>query len=311
MRIAPAIALALACAGAGCAGARRAQPVEPSALTTLEAPRFADAARKHNERAERLGRLWARTVFGVNYTDDEGKLRREQFEGHLQLAQPVRMALSGGKSITSTLFWLGCDPERFWWLELGERSIAHVARHENIGSPCAHDIDLPARPREIISLLGVTTIDESARGRCGWSTNGQWMVIDAPTPDGAIHLFVDPRTYEPGWIKLIDRAGRTIVFSELLNYDNVSVRDAQAATPPRLATRVIIRRPGDEGEIRLNFAGMSDGADRDGRLQPEAFQFEALVNRFNPGRIVVLDADCPSPAYSVAPASSADQEAPQ
>lgn len=292
--------------GFGCASEKRARPVEPAALSSLEAPRYADAVQKYNQRVDRLPRIWARTVFGLNYTEEDGRLRKEQFEGHLQLVQPSELALSGGKSITDTLFWLGCDAERFWWFEMGDVSAAHVGRHVNVGQECAEDLSLPARPLDIIKLIGVTPLDPEARGRCGWSTNGQWAVIDTPTPTGSMHVFVDPASYEPGWIKLLDRAGRTVVFAELLAYDNVSLRQGDAVNPPRMATRVLVRRPDAQGELRLNFAAMSDGADRVGRLNPEAFRFESLLNRLRPARVDVLDSACPEPAWREGSATEAE-----
>lgn len=288
---------AAAALAGGCAGNRTRVAAEPGALSTLEAPSYAEVAAKHNERVARLDRLWSRAVFSVRYTDEDGRDRREQLEGHLQLVRPGKLALSGGKSITDTLFWLGGDGERMWWFELGDASRAYVAREANLGQPCCRQPDIPSHPRDVIDLLGVTPLPTDPRaGRTGWSTNGQWIVVEAPSQEGRLQLFLDPRTHEPGWVKLMDRSGRTLVFAELTDYENVDVRDGLSPYMPRVATRISIRRPDDTGEIRLSLGGMSDGRDRDGRLAPQAFDFDALRSALRPVEVVVLDRSCPNPA---------------
>lgn len=299
-----AMALVGAALLAGCAST----PGKAAVRRSGPAPDYARVAARYNERAAKLGRVWARAVFRVDYTDEEGRERREQLEGHLQFAQPARLALSGGKSITDTLFWLGCDATRFWFFELGETRRVTVGRHENIGLPCCETAGLPAQPLDVIALLGVTPLPATG-GRTGWSTDGRWLVVEAPGRAGTIQLFLDSDSLEPAWVKLLrtpegradagDMADAQ-VFGELTDYEPLTLRDAAPGAYPRIASHVSIQRPGSDDRIRLSLFAPSDGRDRSGRLAPEAFDFDALMKAFAPKRIAVLDASCPTPAYTPA-----------
>ncbi len=294
------MAVALVALGAtGCASRERtAAPTTGAsrangAAAERPAPSFEAIAARYNERTARLGQVWASAVVRLEYVDEDGDLRREQGEGHLQFIAPTRLALSVGK-LSETIFWLGCDAERYWWFDLSERDEAVVGRHENVGRPCSQNVGLPAHPLDIIELLGVSPLYASQPGeaRVGWSTDGKWIVVETPARLGVKHVFLDPTTYEPAWIKLYaDRDGQPIVFAELTNYQNVNVRGVGGYFP-RMASRISIRRPADEGEIRLTLASMSDGSDREDRLNADAFRFEALQQAFRPQALVVADENC-------------------
>jgi len=117
--------------------------------------------------------------------------------------------------------------------------------------------------------------------------------------------FLDPDTLEPVWIKIYEGdSSDASVFSHLTEYGRVSVR-TKGGFDPRLATRVTIRRPGDDGEVIVDLSRQSDGRDRSGRLRPEAFDFEHLRRAFGPDHIVVLDRSCPQPAAAFAEAEVA------
>ncbi len=294
-----AVVLAL---GVGCSSAGGAGAVDVANLPAP--PSYEEVVERYNARAEQLDRVWAAAVVRLRYRDDRGKLRREQGEGHFQYLAPLRLALSVGK-LGETVFWLGADEQRYWWFELHDRDRAFLGRHENVGRSCNESAGLPAHPEELIELMGMTPLPDRG-GRTGWSIDGRWIVAENDLRSGRIQHFLDPDTFEPVWIKVFeDGRSDASVFSHLTEYGRVQIR-TKGGYDPRLATRVTIRRPGDDGEVIVDLSRMSDGRDRRGRLSPEAFDFEHLRDAFRPGRLIVLDRSCPQPA-----AAFAEVEAPE
>lgn len=266
------------------------------------APTYEEVAAVWNARTERLGRLWARAVVQVRYLDEDGDRRSVQGEGHLQLIQPGRLALSAGK-LGETLFWLGGDEERFWAFELGDASRVSVGRHENVGRPCAASLAAPVHPLEAIDLLGVATLPSRGVGDADpavtWSDDGL-VRVETVGRFGPMRLFLEPDDMLPVRIELVDpRDDSAAIVATLENHERVSLTGSPGYNP-RVASRVVIEHPGSESEVRLTLSDMNDGSGR-GRLADAAFTFESLLRAFRPDEVVVLDASCEHPAFALAP----------
>jgi len=267
---------------------------------TAPPPTYERIAETYNTRAERLDRLWARAVVQVRYLDEEGDRRSVQGEGHLQLIQPSRLALSAGK-LGETLFWLGGDAERFWVFELGDASRASVGRHENVGRPCARALAAPVHPLEAIDLLGVVPLptagDGALRPSVAWSEDGRAIVVEILGRFGPMRLFLTPDDMLPARIELLDAmTGAPAVVATLEDHERIDLSGSPGFNP-RVASRVVITHPDSESEIRLSLSDMNDGSGR-GRLADAAFTFETLLRAYRPGEVLVLDADCQRPALS-------------
>jgi hypothetical protein len=278
---------------AGC----RSKPGAMSPDRTAPTPPYEAIAEIYNARAGRLGRIWSRAVVQVRYIDADGKQRGVQGEGHLQVIQPDRLALSAGK-LGETLFWLGGDADRFWAFELGDASRASVGRHENVGRPCARPLAAPVHPLEALDLLGVTALPAEA-SPVAWSADGRSLVVEFPGRFGPQRIYIDPLDYLPVRIELLDpRDGSAAIFATLEQHERVWI-DGSPGYNPRMATRIVIEHPGSESEVRLTLSDMTDGSER-GRLADAVFAFESLLRAFRPDEIVVLDEACPRPAYAAA-----------
>lgn len=265
-------------------------------------PTYEQIAETYNARAERLDRLWARAVVQVRYLDEDGDRRSVQGEGHLQLIQPSRLALSAGK-LGETLFWLGGDAERFWVFELGDASRASVGRHENVGRPCAQALAAPVHPLEAIDLLGVVPLPEASEGviqpAVAWSEDGRAIVVEILGRFGPMRLFLTPVEMLPVRIELLDPStSAPAVVATLEDHERIDLSGSPGFNP-RVATRVVITHPDSESEIRLSLSDMNDGSGR-GRLADAAFTFETLLRAYRPDEVLVLDADCERPALAAA-----------
>ncbi|MEC9373698.1 MAG: hypothetical protein VYC34_07635, partial [Planctomycetota bacterium] len=239
------LALTVTIALAGCASSpSRERARSPESLGPP--PSYAEVAERYNSRAARLSRIWSRAVVRIEYTDDEGKRRREQGEGHLQLVQPSQFALDVRK-LGELLMWLGCDDQRYWLLELHEAKRAQVGLHANLGKPCSAEAGLPAHPLDIVEMLGVTPIPTtwpgvsagSPIGETKWSSDGSSVVVDMPGFAGYRRLFLDPQSFVPRRIEIYSHPDRELALSaELTLYEPVEIRAGGGR--PQMASRIII-----------------------------------------------------------------------
>ena len=287
------LALALAFIGtlAGCAGG-------PGRVMHRSAPpiSYADVAEAHNARAARLDRVWARAVVELWYVDDRGKIHREQGEGHLQVRQPNDVALSIGK-LGETYAWLGADGERFWFFDKFEKPRVVVGRFKNIGRPCAEALGLPADPRTLLDIMGMTPIPATG-GSTAWSEDGRRIVVSFARGGAVERLYLDAKTLLPARIELVDATGSegaVTLVATLGKYEPV-VQSDEGGFYPRLASRVEIRHDESHTRIALHLADMEDGGSRAGRLRDAAFDFDSLRAVFRPVTIRDLDRACDEPA---------------
>ncbi len=264
-------------------------------------PAYDDIARRYNERADRLTRVWARATVQLSWTDERGRRRDEQGEGHLQLIQPSSLALSVGK-LGEVLFWLGCDDERYWLFERGDADRAAIGRHANVGLECSRALGAPVHPLDLIEVLGVTPLPVSdsgvgpSPGRTAWSSDGRWLVVEAPARTTVRRLLLDPATLVPTGIELSDPrdAGGPLVRAVLEDFGPVTLAGVGGFFP-QMPTRIEVRSAQGDDRAVLHLSDMSDGR-RNNRLSPDVFDFAALRDALAPRVLDVLDADCPNPA---------------
>lgn len=258
-------------------------------------PGYDEVATRFNERADRLGRIWANATARFTYLDEDGDAHTEQGEGHFQLIAPDRFALSIGK-ISEVLFWIGCDHDRYWFFQMYEGDRVSVGRNDNIGQPCSSDLGLPASPVDIIDLLGVTPLGPTDHGATSWSNNGKWLVVDTPGRQTWRRLFLDPKTLFPARIELYDPndTAEPVVIATIEEYDKVEL-EGVGGFMPRAPSRLQIDHKASGTSLRLFLHNLNDGK-TNGRLPDAAFSFESLVEAYGPDEIIVLDRRCPEPA---------------
>ncbi len=271
----------------GCVSASR--PI----TRTEPPPAYETFAAAHNERVGRLARVWARAVVELWYTDDRGRARREQGEGHFQVRRPGGVALSIGK-LGETYAWLGSDEERFWFFDKFDTPRVAVGRFENTDKPCAESLGLPADPARMLDLMGLTAIPESG-GVTAWSADGRAVVavFDRAGTEERIHF--DARSMLPARVEIEGRDPGDAIVATLDRYANVRLGGVGGFFPT-LASRVEIRHQTSGTRVALHLADMEDGSFRRGRLSDAAFDFDALRAIFRPSEIIDLDHGCDRPA---------------
>ncbi len=247
----------------------------------------------YESRAASLDRLWARVVFELKFRDAEGVARSEQGEGHLQFREPGRLALTLGK-VGQRVLYLGCDPDRFWFIDMTDGGRAHVGRNANVGKPCMEETGLPANPADVLWMLGVSRLPEGAVGRVGGGA-GEARIL-ATTPTGRLRITAAVETGEPSRIELLPSAadegsawvGVPTIVASLSEYTSVDLRAGGA--PARVPHKIVMEARASEMTLTLWIFDPVRGTER--QLPPEAFDVEFLIETLAPARLRRLDAPC-------------------
>lgn len=277
----------------GCAPAKdHEEPILRGAL-----PEYSAVAARYNERAGLLQKLWGRTQVQIRYTDDEGDRRFEQGEGFLSIDQPERVALSVGK-LGETLFWLGCDGERYWSIDLtGKEPRAYVGRHDGAARQ-GHSVGAgggglaaTVSPRDFPRLLGIEVLPTGG-GVMQWSEDGRLLGVVVPivgaggVVGGRQRVWLDPESLEPRLVELYDGRGTATLVAQINELDFVAVPGV-GGVGPKAASRTRIGHLASGSSLTVTLAGMEGGTRR---IKPEAFDLTKLMVALGVERVVDVDA---------------------
>lgn len=261
--------------------------------------------RAYEARADSLSRLWARVVFELKFKDADGAQRSEQGEGHLQFLGPDRLALTLGK-VGQRVLYLGCDRERFWFIDMTDGGRAHIGRNANVGKPCMEESGLPAHPTDVLWMLGVSALPEGASGRVGGGV-GEARLL-AATPTGRLRITASVERGEPSRIELLPAtadesaswAGVPTIVASLSEYGPVEMRGGGA--PARLPKKIVMEARASEMTLTLWLYDPVRGAER--QLPEEAFDLDFLLDALGPTQVRWLDEACEASISDSVPPTS-------
>ncbi len=230
----------------------------------------------------------------MTYRDPEGRRHREQGEGHLQLVRDAdQLALSVGK-LGETYVYLGSNASEYWWLDLTEQHRAWVGRHDRVSGP--GQAGVPVHPLDLMDVLGVRPLPAGAgqSASVGWSADGRLLGVTLPARWGQRRTWLDPDTFEPVRVELLDRSGAAALTARLWDYKAVAAPPGMVSgvAGPRIATSIDLEVPATETRIELR---LFDPANRRGYPKAAAFDLAALLNAYAipPGSVTRLDGPTP------------------
>ncbi len=263
---------------AGC----RAAPGPKGDAPSGPLPSYAAIAEVYNARVAGLDRVWARSVVRVWYPDREGEEATDQVEGFFQYLRPNGLNLSF-KKLGETYAALGSNDDRYWWIELREERVAWVGEHARATPDRARELSLPVQPLDLIRLLGVLPLPEPG--------SGPTPAVTRPRPGGPVQVTVfpmpgtdrslmkgaryslDPRTFEPVRIELLDAGGRVAMDAALSRYTPVTV----AGGRPGGSMATQIQASLDRGERRMKL-WLNDAENSGRRPREQAFDLDAVLD---------------------------------
>lgn len=318
------VAMLLACCSSP---APKAQGLSPGrGIVTLAAtqppadqPTIADAIGAHNQRVADLARLRTPVTLVIDAPDPSDdnpeRRRRDQLEGNLQLIQPANVSLRIDK-VSQTLFVLGSNQQRYWWIEftdprrafVGDMSLATPAKVARFG--------LALHPLDLLELAAITPLSPSAQG--GWdqtraneseaggllrvrdrlisaafATQAQSEANSAGAQNAAAsgwgwrELLIDPATLQPRAVWLLATDGRAIAWSELDQYIEVPV-DGKGQSPARIASRIRAVVWTQRGEDRIEMS-LSQPENVGNRIRTGQFDLDRVLDTYEVAETIDID----------------------
>ena len=304
-----AVVFSLLCApGLAALGGCDNQKDRPAATLRKPLPDYTETAKRYNTDIAALDTLWCRATTQMRYTDEHGEKRIEQGEGHLQVQRPDKVALSIGK-VGQMLFWMGCDSERYWWMDLtGDTHIASVGRHDGPARAAAASAAAgkgeggpggmvgSVSPRAVARVLGIVPLPEKG-GTVDWSPDGTQLILTAPVEGEAgiggtrQRVWIDPEKNIAVRVQLLGappaagKAATPELIAELSEEQFVELI-GKAGPKPGVAGKVFVTHPASGTEIRLFLDGLESGGTR---IKPAAFNFEQLCKALRVDKVIDLD----------------------
>ena len=253
----------------GCSGG--GERAEPTAREMLgDPPSYAAVREVYNNRVDGLARLWARAVVSVSGSDAEGSPFREQGEGHLQVVRPERVSLTAGK-LGKPMFIYGSNAEQSWWIDRsGSPSVAVIGPHAGLTRDDFVALGLPVHPLELVELLGISPLPEADRPLV-WSRDGTMAGFLTEGVLGYRLTWIDPQTFDPVRIALLDERGEPLVASMLTGMQGVRI-EGDATRRPRVPDRVVVEVAGTDLSVRVS---LNDPRNR--RIDGRNFEGETLL----------------------------------
>lgn len=280
--LAPRIVLLLLAAALSACQTTRA----PDAAPPRGAPASYEViAAAYNARTERLSRLWARSTVRFSARDENGKRVNEQGEGYLQIVLPDRMLLSIGAYVDRMYLYLGCNSDRYWWINtLDEgQEFALVGDMARASRETSARLGMPVHPLDLLELIGITGLPPEPRGTT-WSEDGLRVRVEVPARWGSRRIEVNPVTFEPERIELHGPAGELVARAILSSHQNVKAEGG--GLPPTLASRIVIDMPALEAEVILD---IREGENSPRRPKTQVFDLETLIRSLRVKEIKSID----------------------
>ncbi len=214
---------------------------------------------RHNARVVDLGSLRTPVTLLIDAPKGDGSDKRlqEQVEGSLQLIQPHQVSLRVDK-VGQTLFVMGSNAERYWWIEFGDERWAYVGATALATPKKAAKFGLPVHPLDLIELAAITPLSSGAQtawdskrqllrvvDNARWGTRVLLCSVDAPKPGGDPDAYVEVRG-----VWLADQAGRIVAWSELTRQAPVPI-DGNTRSPAAMARNVLVHVPARDTRVEV------------------------------------------------------------
>lgn len=286
--------LAMMLASGGCEDNQAEEPKAPAVIakggpdtgsgvgkkptkTVVPGPRYSDVAKAYNERLEVLERFRARVNVRLRYRDAEGEWKEEQPEGLLQVIRPDRVAMSLGKA-GKTLFWFGCDAERYWWFDLDAKPARVQAGVRTADGRAAREqLGISIAPWDLVALLGVIPLDVKEKAKTEWNVDRSQIgvTVSLGKGRGAQRIWMGAKDYFPVRIELFTDENEFVAFSELSGDERAEITRIPVGGRPRMPATVNIRPTEGEAQIRLSLTAVTDA-----RISEESFDYGKLLAHF-------------------------------
>jgi hypothetical protein len=257
-------------------------------------PAYAAVANAYNARVTRLEKVAAGASVVVDYKDDKGKPSSGQLESNVQLALPASVGVRLDK-VSQPIFYLGSNDSRYWWFELSDEKTALLGSHDKATPESVAAFGLPVHPLDLLEIFAIKPIphpdsEQATHAALAWSKDGRLLGLTLPGRwQGQRRLWLDPDSYDPVRVELLDRSGRTAASALLSRYEPVEVI-GNTRVHPRMATDFQIDLPAQQAHVALRLSGLKNPGEAQ---KPGLFDLDFLLKYYKIQKVIDIDQQRP------------------
>ena len=267
----------------GCDGSKVILPD----LDLPPAPPAAKLIEQQNRNVAPLDQLYTRAVVKITWYDRDGKRRFEEADGPLIYRRPGDLALALGK-LGETWYWLGCDEERYWILDLNsDPRQAHVGTHAAAGND-AQASPLPIRADELVEVMGFGKLSNPPGLRVETTRKGYVLSYPADARSGVRREVTLDGQSRIVRVRLLDRRGEVIADAQKVTPFRMEIREIPFDDQPWLMRTTKIEIPAQRTTVEVFMPRTTRG---EGKVRDVQFDFDKLIKiqKISPNHIENLD----------------------
>jgi hypothetical protein len=283
-------ALAAACAVVALGGCCHDQKKDGGVIVRGAAPSYATVATAYNARVVRLEKLACPASVVVHYKDGKGNPLSEQVEANVQVALPASVAVRLDK-VGQTVFYLGSNDTRYWWFDLTDEKTALVGLHEKATPEAVASFGLPVHPLDLLEVFAIKPIppagtEQATHAALAWSKDGHYLGLTLPGRWGGQRRFwLDPESFDPVRVELLDKNGVFAVSAALSRYLKVDV-NGDTTVHPRMASDFQVDLPRQQATVSLRLAGPQNPGEAQ---KAKLFDVDALIKYYRIQKVYDID----------------------
>jgi len=253
-----------------------------------QAPTYDALATRHNQRLANIKQFSAQSQIELIYHDAKGKRHYEQADQcRVMLVRPRKMALLVRKFGVGDLFLAGSNDERYWLFDLtdSKRRLLYLGQHDvPHASAAARRLPIPVQPQDLPRLMGLAELDPQATGSVA-AVKGGYLIT---SPDAQWRMVLDPETWLPVRVELLDADHQVYMTSLLARPAQVELFERSPIAWPRLMSRIEIRPRSSKDRVIVHLSGIDDGIESES-IQDRAFELDRLIRTYKPDEVIDLD----------------------
>lgn len=285
--------LLLACASlvlVACQGPQGFTPDNPPNVRQLEQAdtTYREIAEGYNRTVEHFDKLFLRTYIRLAWqeTGEDGQVRyrSEAGDGKFIFDAPRSTVLTVEK-LSRIYLWAGSNDEHYWLFDQIDEGykVAYLGRHDAASTPDARYLPLPFRPDDVPYLLGLLPLDPGLASKV-YLYDGQYLI----EPEGMrLRMLVDPTSFRPTRVDLLDEAGWSIVTCRLTGRFGVEVEGVNENALPVVCDDADVFVSGQASRMSIELVHATTNPRR---VQDRMFDLDVLMEALKPDAVIDLDA---------------------
>lgn len=244
-------------------------------------------AEGYNRTVERFDKLFLRTYIRLAWQetgeDGETRYRSEAGDGKFIFAAPRNTVLTVEK-LSRIYLWAGSNDDRYWLFDQIDEGhkVAYVGRHDAAQTPDARYLPLPFRPDDVPYLLGLLPLDP-ALDSAVYLYDGQYLIEPAGM---RLRMLVDPVSFRPTRVDLIDDAGWSLVTCRLTGRFGVEVEGINENALPVVCDDADVFVAGQASRVSIELVHATTNPRR---VRDRMFDLAVLLESLKPDEVIDLD----------------------